>query len=622
MMSNYVPVYVMLPLGVVNAENVLENPEDLRARLKKLRSAGVDGVMGDVWWGIIEEKGPRVYEWGAYKELFKMVKECGLKVQAIMSFHQCGGNVGDVVYIPVPKWVRDVAESDPDIFYTNREGARNPEYLSLGVDNLHLFSGRSAVEIYSDFMRSFRENMKEFLDAGLITDIEVGLGPAGELRYPSYPETQGWAFPGIGEFQCYDKYLKAEFKKAATKAGYPDLELPDDAGTYNDVPDNTKFFRTNGTYTTEQGKFFLTWYSNKLIMHGDQILDVANQAFLGCKVKLAAKVSGIHWWYKVSNHAAELTAGYYNLNDRDGYRTIARMLSRHDGILNFTCVEMHDTEQPAEAMSAPQELVQQVFSGGWREEIEVGCENALSRYDATAYNQILLNSRPNGVNKKGPPKFKVTSMTYLRMGDGLFEAKNFKLFSSFVRKMHADQAYIPDPNKYNKPIVPLKRSKPKIPISVLMEATEVIPPFQWDEETDMKVVEEAESVEIANEETGTRSFLKKGVYVANIGVQGSAYRLRQYAFDLLGLADLMGQDAWSYFSKYLCLKTTVMYYDFDKVISAANPDQKPALTDLANKLFDNVEKLQEAVKKQSMPETESCFAETTALLGEVMTRMA
>ncbi|KAK1324423.1 hypothetical protein QJS10_CPA01g01033 [Acorus calamus] len=127
---------------------------------------------------------------------------------------------------------------------------------------------------------------------------------------------------------------------------------------------------------------------------------------------------------------------------------------------------------------------------------------------------------------------------------------------------------------------------------------------------------------IANEETGTRSFLKKGVYVANIGVQGSAYRLRQYAFDLVGLADLMGQDAWSYISKYLCLKTTVMYYDFDKVISAAPPDQKPALTDLANKLFDNVEKLEEAVKKQSMPETESCFAETTTLLGEVMTRMA
>lgn len=43
--------------------------------------------------------------------------------------------------------------------------------------------------------------MLDFLDSGIITEIEVGLGPAGELQYPSYPESQGWKFPGIGEFQ-------------------------------------------------------------------------------------------------------------------------------------------------------------------------------------------------------------------------------------------------------------------------------------------------------------------------------------------------------------------------------------------------------------------------------------
>jgi hypothetical protein len=37
-------------------------------------------------------------------------------------------------------------------------------------------------------------------------EIQVGMGPCGELRYPSYPEANGtWRFPGIGEFQCYDK---------------------------------------------------------------------------------------------------------------------------------------------------------------------------------------------------------------------------------------------------------------------------------------------------------------------------------------------------------------------------------------------------------------------------------
>jgi beta-amylase len=69
----------------------------------------------------------------------------------------------------------------------------------------------------------------------------------------------------------------------------------------------------------------------------------------------------MHWWYRVPNHAAELTAGYYNLDDRDGYRTVARMLTRHHVCMNFTCAEMRDNEQSEEAKSAPEELVQQVI---------------------------------------------------------------------------------------------------------------------------------------------------------------------------------------------------------------------------------------------------------------------
>lgn len=487
LLQNYVPVYVMLPLGVVAVDNVFPNEETLEQQLKKLRAARVDGVMVDVWWGIIESKGPRQYDWGAYRSLFTVVQRCDLKIQAIMSFHQCGGNVGDAVYIPIPLWVRDIAETNPDVFYTNKAGNRNPEYLTLGVDHQPLFSGRTAIEVYRDFMKSFRENMSDFFEAGQIIDIEVGLGAAGELRYPSYPETQGWVFPGIGEFQCFDKYLKADFKEAVKNEGHPEWDLPDDAGKYNDTPDKTGFFRSNGTYLTEKGKFFLTWYSNKLLIHGDEILEEANKIFLGCKVKLAAKVSGIHWWYYDESHAAELTAGYYNLKNRDGYCPIARMLSRHHAILNFTCLEMRDSEQPATAKSGPQELVQQVLSGGWRENIEVAGENALPRYDANAYNQMLLNARPNGTNKNGPPKLRMFGLTYLRLSDDLLKEDNFKLFETFVKKMHADQEYCADSSRYNHEIGPLEPSKPKLPIDVLLEATKPVQPFPWNKETDMKV---------------------------------------------------------------------------------------------------------------------------------------
>lgn len=131
----------------MNTENKFENKKEIRKQLRELKSAGVDGVMVDVWWGLIEAKGPKQYDWTAYRTLFQVVEDCDLKIQAIMSFHQCGGNVGDVVYIPIPEWVRKIGEIDPDIFYTNFSGVRNPEYLSLGVDNIPLFQGRTAVQV-------------------------------------------------------------------------------------------------------------------------------------------------------------------------------------------------------------------------------------------------------------------------------------------------------------------------------------------------------------------------------------------------------------------------------------------------------------------------------------------
>ena len=95
--------------------------------------------------------------------------------------------------------------------------------------------------------------------------------------------------------QCYDKYLKKDYEKAEKKAGHSMLDLSKEKfGDYNSKPHETTFFKENGTYDTEKGKFFLEWYSNKLILHGDQILREANKIFTGLKIDLVAKVLHIN----------------------------------------------------------------------------------------------------------------------------------------------------------------------------------------------------------------------------------------------------------------------------------------------------------------------------------------
>ncbi|GKA94396.1 beta-amylase 2 [Tanacetum coccineum] len=81
-------------------------------------------------------------------------------VLVVMSFHKCGGNVGDDVHIPLPKWIIEL--------------------------------GRTAVEVYVEYIRSFRVEFDEFFEDGSITEIEIGLGACVELRYPSYPAKHGW----------------------------------------------------------------------------------------------------------------------------------------------------------------------------------------------------------------------------------------------------------------------------------------------------------------------------------------------------------------------------------------------------------------------------------------------
>lgn len=203
---------------------------------------------------------------------------------------------------------------------------------------------------------------------------------------------------------------------------------PIDSGQYNQFPEETGFFRRDGSWNSDYGHFFLEWYSGKLLEHGDQILSAAERIFHNTGAKLSGKVAGIHWHYRTRSHAAELTAGYYNTRTRDGYIPIAKMFSKHGVVLNFTCMEMRDREQPENANCSPEGLIQQVKMAAKVAGAELAGENALERYDAGGYSQVLATSRSDSGNG-------LTAFTYLRMNRKLFEAENWRQLVEFVKSM-------------------------------------------------------------------------------------------------------------------------------------------------------------------------------------------
>jgi len=49
----------------------------------------VQGVMVDVWWGLVEVQGPCHYNWAPYQALLQLVKKSGLLLQGLCDTVLC-----------------------------------------------------------------------------------------------------------------------------------------------------------------------------------------------------------------------------------------------------------------------------------------------------------------------------------------------------------------------------------------------------------------------------------------------------------------------------------------------------------------------------------------------------
>lgn len=290
---------------------------------------------------------------------------------------------------------------------------------------------RTPLIAYAHFISAFLNAVGPEYVGSTVVELQIGCGPCGELRYPSYPLSDGkWTFPGIGELQCFDNRMLHDLRGNARAAGLPESwgVPPSDTGSYNDTPGATEFYSRG--HSTSRGTFFLSWYADCLLRHARDMLDMADgvvQQWSG--LTLAVKVSGIHWWKLTSSRAAEANCGYYISRRYNSYKKIAQLLAEYNAVMDFTCLEMRTIDQPFRlARCAPKQLVQEVFGVARKANVRVAGENALERYDWTAYSQIIKAFR-------SVPKSIAYGFTFLRLGPTLLEDANFELFKKFVGKM-------------------------------------------------------------------------------------------------------------------------------------------------------------------------------------------
>lgn len=186
------------------------------------------------------------------------------------------------------------------------------EYLSIWADeDPAALGGRSPVQAYYELSRAFAEEFRPLLGS-VIDEVVVGLGPSGELRYPSHQVLKGWSFPGVGRFQCFDRRAVASLQEAASRRGRPAWGAPvpvKDCGDYASAPEATAFFGdAEAGWDSEQGRFFLEWYSQSLIDHGDRVLKAVLSGLRGDASSPAHATHGEHPLYALLRNSYHLLA--------------------------------------------------------------------------------------------------------------------------------------------------------------------------------------------------------------------------------------------------------------------------------------------------------------------------
>ncbi len=345
--------------------------------LKTVKAYGVNGVNIDVWWGDVEGQADNRFDWSYYDRVFKLITADGLHIAPILSFHQCGGNVNDTYTSLLPawlwpkydqRWYHGIRLGIDGLKYRSEQGHYSPETVQGWADEV-------VESEYRDFTRAFADHFgQRYRDD--IVEINVSLGPSGELRYPSYnAHDVGTGYPTRGALQSYSSLAVADFRTTMLRKYRSVAGINATWGTAyrspNEItpPADAQTFFVSGSYrNSAYGRDFVDWYNGSLVDHGKRVLETVVKA-LGHhfpRANIGYKLPGIHWTMTSPAYprAAEVTTGLIQTSvDVDsratghGYRRIIDLANRVHACgrtvtVYFTALEMGDqNSQPAYSLA-------------------------------------------------------------------------------------------------------------------------------------------------------------------------------------------------------------------------------------------------------------------------------
>ncbi|KAL1209081.1 Inactive beta-amylase 9 [Cardamine amara subsp. amara] len=415
-----VKLFVGLPLDTVSDCNNVNHLKAITAGLKALKLLGVEGIELPIFWGVVEKESAGKYDWSGYLAVAEIVKKVGLKLHASLSFH--GSKNPD---IGLPDWVAKIGEAEAGIYFTDRYGKQYKDCLSFAVDDVPVLDGKTPMEVYGGFCESFKSAFSDYM-GNTITGITLGLGPDGELKYPSHQHDAKTS--GAGEFQCYDKHILSALKQYAESTGNPlwGLGGPHDAPAYNQQPHSYSFFSDGGSWESQYGDFFLSWYSSILTSHADRVLSVASSAFNGTGVSLCGKLPLLHQWNKLRSQPSELTAGFYSSNGQDRYEGIAEIFAKNSCRMIIPGMDLSDEHQAPESLSSPESLLADIKTSCKKQGVVVAGQNSSAPVPG-GFERIVENLKDESAG--------IDLFTYQRMGALFFSPEHFHAFTVFVRNL-------------------------------------------------------------------------------------------------------------------------------------------------------------------------------------------